>query len=576
MSFDGVFLHAMTQELQEKLLGGKLVKVQQPYPHEVILVIRHQRHNYPLLLSANPTLARVQITQIPYTNPVQAPIFVMTLRKYLENASLVKIEQIENDRILQLHFRSRDELGDEEDLLVIAEIMGRHSNVFLVKQKDQRIIELIKHVAPDQNRFRLLMPGAQYVQPELQAGFNPFKATLTAKDWQQLFFKLHDLKNQPAKVWQQTFQGLGKDTALEIAQQTANSLDVATLKKKATTFWQSFNHLQPTLAQINHKPQFTAIPYQIQEGTAQHFDSLSALLDAFYGQKAESDRKHQLATTILQRLHTLIKRQQKKLKKLQNTLQKATHADGYRIKGEILTTYLNRVPAHATSVELPNFYEQNHPLKIKLAPELLPNQNAQHYFRRYQKAKKSIKIVQEQIKETQEELTYLQGVLAQVEVGDPKDIEDIRYELEQQGIIRRPQKNKKKRRKVNPAEQFYAQDGTSILVGKNNLQNDQLTLKKARKTDLWLHTKNIPGSHVIVRSAAPSEQTIHDAAMLAAYYSKARHSSQVPVDYVAVKAIHKPNGAKPGFVIYTGQKTAYVTPTEAFVQERQHKPQTDA
>ena len=572
MSFDGTFLHAMTAELATTFVGGRVVKIQQPYPLEIIVTIRSQRHNYPLLLSANPSLARAQITEIPYANPKTAPNFVMTMRKYLENASVEAIEQVENDRILKISLRSRDELGDQEDLLLVVEMMGRHSNIFLIEKATNRIIELIKHVSPDQNRYRLLMPGAQYVQPELASGFDPFSDELTAADWNQVWLQLHDLKNKPARVWQTFFQGLGTDTALELAERTKAARSVEELTTMVTDFWQSFAQVQPTIGEQNQKLQFAAIPYQTFTGNVNHnFTTLSGMLDRFFGQKAELDRKHQLASNLLQRLNTVIKRNQKKLKKLQQTLKSAQNADEVRIKGEILMTYLREVPEHATKVTLPNFYDDNQPLTIALSPALTPAKNAQKYFTRYQKDKNALIYVKTQIEETQAELDYLTGVLAQVEVGEPKDIEDIRVELEQQGVIRADKKKKKQRVKINPAEQFYASDGTSILVGKNNLQNDQLTLKKARKTDLWLHTKNIPGSHVIIQAAEPSDETILEAAKLAAYFSKARESSQVPVDYVKVKQIHKPNGAKPGFVIFTGQKTLYVTPERELVEQMRQK-----
>lgn len=572
MSFDGVFLHGMTAELKAQLEGGKIVKVQQPYPHEVVLVIRSHRHNYPLLLSANPQLARAQITTIPYANPKTAPTFVMTLRKYLENASLVSLTQVANDRILTLQIRSRDELGDQENLQLIVEIMGRHSNVILVDTATNKILDLIKHVSPDQNRYRLLMPGAQYVQPEQQTGWQPFSHELTTADWEQLLLKLRDLKNRPVTVLQQAYQGLGKDTAQELATRLQRVTSVVELKEIVTSFWAEFAQLQPTIGK-NEKGQlqFSAIPYQSLTDQQTGFDSLSAMLDAFYGTKAESDRKHQLASAMLQRLNNVIKRNENKLKKLAKTIDRAHNADEDRIKGEILTTYLHQLPEHGTEVTLPNFYDDEKPLTITLAPDLTPAKNAQKYFTRYNKAKTALTVVQEQIEETQAELDYLLGVQAQVEVGEPKDIEDIRVELEQQGVLRRTQKRKKLRVKINPAEQFYASDGTSILVGKNNLQNDQLTLKKARKTDIWLHTKNMPGSHVIIQSDHPTPETIKEAAMLAAYFSKARQSSQVPVDYVQVKAIHKPNGAKPGFVIYTGQQTIYVTPTQDLVVQLRQK-----
>ncbi|MFD1466247.1 NFACT family protein [Lapidilactobacillus mulanensis] len=567
MSFDGTFLHAMTAELTEQFVGGRISKIQQPYALEIVVTVRNQRKKLPLLLSANANLARAQVTEIPYANPQTAPNFVMTLRKYLENASIESIEQVQNDRILIINLSSRNELGDQEDLQLITEMMGRHSNIFLVEKSTNKILELIKHVSPDQNRYRLLMPGAQYVQPELASGFDPFAAEITADDWDRVWLQLHDLKNKSRQVWQQFYQGLGTDTALELIDQTRGAANSQELGQLVGTFWQRFDHIDATIGVQNKKLQFAAIPYETFTEQQSGFTSLSAMLDRFFGQKAETDRKHQMASSLLQRLNTVIKRNEKKLKKLNKTMASAQNADDNRIKGEILTTYLSQVPEHATKVTLANYYDDNQPITINLSPALTPAKNAQKYFTRYQKDKNAKIYVKTQLEETQAELDYLTGVLAQIEVGEPKDIEDIRVELIQQGVLRQDNKKKKRKVKINPAEQFYASDGTSILVGKNNLQNDQLTLKKARKTDLWLHTKNIPGSHVIVESADPSDETIIEAAKLAAYFSKARQSSQVPVDYVNVKAIHKPNGAKPGFVIFTGQKTTYVTPDERLVEQ---------
>lgn len=572
MSFDGTFLHAMTAELAQQFVGGRISKIQQPYPLEVVLTIRSQRKNLPLLLSANASLARAQVTTIPYANPQTAPNFVMTLRKYLENASIESIEQVQNDRILMINLRSRDELGDQEDLQLITEMMGRHSNIFLIEKSSQRILELIKHVSPDQNRYRLLMPGAQYVQPELADGFDPFDSQITAADWEQVWLQLRDLKNKPRQIWQHFYQGLGTDTALELINQTRGAGDATELAELATTFWRRFDQVTPTIGLQNEKLQFAAIPYETFADRRTGFANLSEMLDRFLGQKAESDRKHQIASALMQRLSTVIKRNEKKLKKLNQTLASAQNADENRVKGEILTTYLGHVPEHAAKVTLANYYEENQPITIALSPALTPAKNAQKYFTRYQKDKNAKIYVSQQIEETQAELDYLNGISAQIDVGEPKDIEDVRVELIQQGILRPDNKKKKRKFKISPAEQFYASDGTSILVGKNNLQNDQLTLKKARKSDLWLHTKNIPGSHVIIEDSDPSEETIMEAAKLAAYFSKARQSSQVPVDYVKVKAIRKPNGAKPGFVIYTGQKTAYVTPNADLVEQLRKRP----
>lgn len=270
---------------------------------------------------------------------------------------------------------------------------------------------------------------------------------------------------------------------------------------------------------------------------------------------------------LIHKLDNELKRNQTKILKLQQTLADTELAENYRRDGELLTTFMAQVPKGAEFVELPNYYEEDKPLKIKLNPALSPNQNAQKYFQKYQKLKNAVKIVHSQIEQATKEVGYLESVLAQLEIAGPMDIDLIREELIEQGYLKKRAAKKQKQSKQSKPDEFYSSDGTLILVGRNNLQNDQLTLRSAKKTDIWLHAKDIPGSHVIIKDTDPSETTLLEAAMLAAYYSKYRLSAQVPVDYVQVKYVHKPNGAKPGYVIYENQKTLYVTPEEDSIRK---------
>ncbi|MFC6169101.1 NFACT RNA binding domain-containing protein [Loigolactobacillus jiayinensis] len=568
MSFDGVFTHAMVNELAPLLAGARLSRISQPYPNELIITVRAQRHNYPLLLSAHPSYARLQITEIPFVNPDKPTNFTMTLRKYLDGAILKSIQQIDNDRVVHLTFTARNEIGDQENLVLIIEMMGRHSNIILVNQADQRIIDTIRHVSHDQNRYRLLLPGATYIAPPAQNEANPFTAT------EPLYRTLPatgDVFAQ-AKVLQQTYQGFGFDTALEVATRLAQADD-------QDSAWQDFfqtidNAPQPTITHDPSKKQLQFSPCQFvsQHGTQTSYPTLSQLLDHFYRDKAQLDRVHQQGGDLIRLVQNELKKNKKKYRKLQQTLAASEKADSYRIKGEILTTYLHQVTRGMTEITLPNFYAEEEPLKISLSNQLTPSKNAQKYFTKYQKLKNSVHYVNEQLATTQQEIDYFQGVLTQIDLAAPKDLQDIQAELRQQGYLRTKSKQKKQRPKLSQPETFYASDGTKILVGKNNLQNDRLTLKTARKTDIWLHAKDIPGSHVIITTAEPSEKTLVEAANLAAYYSKARLSATVPVDTVAVKKVHKPNGAKPGFVIYTGQKTVTVTPDEQLVQKLAQQP----
>lgn len=565
MSFDGSFTHAMVHELSQTLTTGRVSKINQPYANEIVLTIRANSHNHPILLSANPTYARIQETQIPYVNPAVPTNFTMILRKYLQGAILKEVSQTANDRVVHLHFTSRNELGDQQELLLIIEIMARHSNVILVDSSSMKILDAIKHVGSDQNRYRLLLPGAQYIMPPKQDLEDPFEGNRDDLDQ-----TIRDYPNQEvlAQTLQHQYQGLGKDTAAALAAKLHETGDHAAQFQE---FFAGFDAPQPTLEiSTKNKTSFTAFPYPTT-GTQQSASTLSELLDMYYQDKAERDRVQQQGSVLIRVVRNELKKNRTKLKKLQRTLAETENADEYRIKGEILTTYLNQVTRGETEVTLPNFYDENRDLKIQLSNQLSPNQNAQKYFKRYQKAKNAVIYVNEQLKITAADVDYFTNIMAQIELAAPKDLIDIRLELQQGGYLRdhdhQKKAKKQKRQKVSKPDRFTASDGTKISVGKNNLQNDQLSLHTAKRTDIWLHVKDMPGSHVIIHADNPTDATIMEAANLAAYFSKGRESSNVPVDYLPVKRLHKPNGAKPGYVIFTGQRTVYVTPQSDLVEK---------
>ena len=561
MTFDGLFTHAMIHELNQTLQNGRVTKISQPYPNEVILTIRANRTNYPVLLSANPRYARFQITQIPYTNPAVPTNFTMMLRKYLEGAKLLEIKQLDNDRVVYFEFLTRNELGDKLPLLLSAEIMGRYSNVILINQSTNKIIDTIKHVGMDQNRYRTLLPGATYRQPPTQNKENPFEQD--SNTFEELIQKYPNREVLADNLLKQ-YQGISRDNALALADKLHSS----------NNFVQAFNDFLamtedpiPTMNGNNFSI-FTDNPND------KKFTTLSEMLDVFYHTKANRDRVQQQGGQLLHVIRKNLQRNKKKLKKLSNELKATENADEYRIKGEVLTTYLYQIKRGMTKITLPNFYDNNKEITISLSNQLSSSQNAQKYFKKYQKLKNAVTFVNEQIELTKKEVAYLEEIQTQIELATPADLNDIKMELQQEGYIKKKQQKSKhsSRVKINKPESFIASDGTEILVGKNNLQNEKLTLHTAKKTDIWLHAKNIPGSHVIIKSNNPSDETLFEAAMLAAYFSKFRSSANVPIDYVQVKNIRKPNGSKPGFVIYEGQKTLTVTPTEDFVLElRQNK-----
>lgn len=565
MSFDGLFTHAMVRELNETLAGGRIMKIHQPYPNEIFLVIRNNRTNYPVLLSAHPSFARAQISRIKYANPQTAPNFAMMLRKHLEGAQLLRVEQVANDRMIKFTTSGRNELGDEEKTSLILEMMGRHSNLFLIDEPTQRILDLIKHVPADQNRVRTLMPGGTYVMPPKQDVINPYESL---DGLANLILDNPDV-NDLAKGIQTTFQGFARDSAQELAAVLQQSGDAM---KLAQNWFDRFDQPEPRLISTEKGVNFTPFEWLTVQGNVLTYPTLSEMLDAYFAEKSERDRVQQQAAIVLRVVRNELKKNKTKIKKQQAELDAADNADEFKVKGELLTTYMHQVERGMTEIELPNYYDDNKPLKIALSNQIGPSQNAQKYFTKYNKLKTSVKYLNEQIAMAQEEVDYFENLLAQIDIASPKDIEEIRQELIQEGYMR-VQSKKKQKPQVSQPEKFYATDGTLIEVGKNNLQNERLSMKTAAKSDIWLHTKDIPGSHVIIHDANPSDDTLLEGAMLAAYFSKARDSANVPVDYLPVRRLRKPNGSKPGFVIFEGQTTMAVTPDFALVQRlRQNKP----
>lgn len=565
MSFDGLFTHAMVRELNETLAGGRIMKIHQPYPNEIFLVIRNNRTNYPVLLSAHPSFARAQISRIKYANPQTAPNFAMMLRKHLEGAQLLRVEQVANDRMIKFTTSGRNELGDEEKTSLILEMMGRHSNLFLIDEPTQRILDLIKHVPADQNRVRTLMPGGTYVMPPKQDVINPYESL---DGLANLILDNPDV-NDLAKGIQTTFQGFARDSAQELAAVLQQSGDAM---KLAQDWFERFDQPEPRLISTEKGVNFTPFEWLTVQGNVLTYPTLSEMLDAYFAEKSERDRVQQQAAIVLRVVRNELKKNKTKIKKQQAELDAADNADEFKVKGELLTTYMHQLERGMTEIELPNYYDDNKPLKIALSNQIGPSQNAQKYFTKYNKLKTSVKYLNEQIAMAQEEVDYFENLLAQIDIASPKDIEEIRQELIQEGYMR-VQSKKKQKPQVSQPEKFYATDGTLIEVGKNNLQNERLSMKTAAKSDIWLHTKDIPGSHVIIHDANPSNDTLLEGAMLAAYFSKARDSANVPVDYLPVRRLRKPNGSKPGFVIFEGQTTMAVTPDFALVQRlRQNKP----
>ncbi len=541
MSFDGFFLHHLTNELQEQIEKGRIQKVNQPFDHELVLTIRNNRRNYKILLSAHPVFGRIQTTEANFQNPQNPNTFTMIMRKYLQGAVIETIQQIENDRILEIIVSNKNEIGDHIKATLVVEIMGKHSNIILIDKNEHKIIESIKHVGFSQNSYRTILPGSTYIAPPKTKAINPFDIS------DQTLFELLQTNDLSPKNLQQLFQGLGRDTALELSHCLKDN--------KLNDFRQFFSReYYPSLTEKS----FSAVQFSSSHET---FQSLGQLLDYYYQEKAEKDRIAQQASDLIHRVQSELEKNIKKLAKQQDELLATENAEEFRQKGELLTTYLSMVPNNQDIVVLDNYYT-NQTIEISLDRALTPNQNAQRYFKKYQKLKEAVKHLKGIISDTKNTITYLESVETSLNHASMEDINDIREELVETGFIKRRAHDKQHKRKK--PEQYLASDGkTIIMVGRNNLQNDELTFKMARKGELWFHAKDIPGSHVLIRdNLNPSDEVKTDAAELAAYYSKARLSNLVQVDMIEAKKLNKPSGTKPGFVTYTGQKTLRVTPTQ--------------
>ncbi|NOU95229.1 DUF814 domain-containing protein [Paenibacillus sp. LMG 31456] len=595
MSFDGLVVHSLVQELQA-CVGGRINKVHMPSGNDIVLQLRAQGSNVKLLLSANPTYPRVHVTEQTFTNPMEAPMFCMLLRKHCDGGVIESITQPGLERVIRLQIRQRDEIGDVSSKVIIIEIMGRHSNIILLDPATDTVIDGIHHVTPAISSYRIVMPGSRYTTPPEQHKHHPFHVdkerfiTLLTQPHTTPAQEADVLKslNEPVhpdpqaineETWEQRlvtrFSGFSPLVAKELVYRTQYPLTVAnTPEANAALLWEPFHVLIENLKlnggdpHICEQPETSKQAFSIIELTHLHgeikrYSSVSECLEAFYGDKAERDTVKQRVSDLLRFLQNERNKNAKKMEKLQETLEEGQEADKFRILGELLTSSMHLVQKGDKQIEVINYYdEEQRPIFITLDPLLTPSDNAQRYFKKYTKSKNSLIAVKEQLLQTQTEIHYLDSLLQQLGTASLSDIEEIREELIEQGYIRdRSKKTRKKKANQKPLLScFTSSEGIPIYVGKNNTQNEYLTNRLAQSADTWLHTKDIPGSHVVIRSVQFGDATLHEAAQLAAYFSQAKSSSLVPVDFTMIKHVRKPSGAKPGFVIYDHQKTLFVTP----------------
>lgn len=576
MAIDGLMVHALTQELQ-LLQGARINKIHQPTADEIVMQIRTSGATIKLLISANPTYPRLHLTEAAYHNPQEAPMFCMLLRKYCEGGIIEGVHQVEMERIIKLDIRHRDELGDLTTRTIVIEIMGRHSNIILLDPTTGTIHDGIRHVTPAISSHRIVMPGSSYTEPPQQNKRNPMNMTdeqLNALIIEHL--KSESTDREDLSRWLvNTFAGMSPLTAREIVcrskQKSADQCQLAqTMQQWLTSIRDHTLSPSITTHEDSGKEYFSLFPLEHIAGTTKSFATISACLEAYYGDKAERDRVKQRTQDMIRFLQNEKNKNIKKLEKLKNTLEEAKDAEQYRMMGELITAHMHEIKRGDTEVNLINYYDENQALvKIKLDSQLSPSENAQRYFKKYTKSKNSVVAMKQQIEMAMQEIDYFDLLLQQLENASLHDIEQIRDELIAEGYLRdRKKQSRKKKKNDRPFITCYtSSEGIDIYVGKNNTQNEYVTNKLAHSSDTWLHTKDIPGSHVVIRAKEYGEQTLEEAAMLSAYFSRAKSSSQVPVDYTTIRHVRKPNGAKPGFVIYDHQKTLYVTPDEQRIKQ---------
>ncbi|MGX4598743.1 Rqc2 family fibronectin-binding protein [Faecalimicrobium sp. JNUCC 81] len=588
MALDGLVIHSIVNELSSKILGGKVDKVHQPENDELVLHIRNNKENFKLILSASSSNPRVYIAEnYKKENPISAPMFCMLFRKYIQNGIVVGVSQIGFERIIKISVESFDELKEKTTKDIYIEIMGRHSNIILTHALDNKVIDSAKRIPFSVSRVRQLLPGVTYVLPPSQDKLNPLDS-ISKEDF---ITTLKSFEGPIFKSVYSKFLGISPIVAKEICFRSNIDEKLNTTDCNYSQFdslYGEFSNLFNNINNNKYNPcivinedidkviDFSCIDLTLfKELSFINDESMSKILEDYYRTKDIKDRIHQRSSDLRKSISIKLDRLYNKLHKQEEELIESENADIFKVKGELITSYIYMVEKGMESVEVSNFYDPEYKsITISLNKNLTPSENAQKYFKKYSKMKTAKKELAHQMEITNDEINYLENIILSIEnCENLAELLDIREELSKVGYLKIKGKNNKKintnkeSKLTTKPHEFISSDGFKILVGKNNKQNDHLTLKIADNNDLWMHTKNIPGSHVIIKTEGKevSDEAIFEGAMLAAYFSKSKMSSQVPVDYTKKKNIKKPNGAKPGMIIYETNSTVYVTPTEELV-----------
>ena len=572
MAFDTICVKKTVEELNETLSGGRVDKIHQPEKDELLMIIRTHSGAYKLVLSASANNARVHFTDVTKENPKMPPMFCMLLRKHLSGGKVTKISQPDLERIIEIDIDSYNELGDLTTKHLIIEIMGRNSNIILCTD-DYRIIDSAKHVDFTVSSVRQILPGCTYVSPPRQEKTAILSDEIHSVD---LDFSAGGMACE--KVIMSKISGISPVTAREIVYRAVGSCGLvcgeltdknkADIRKELIEFAENMEYAPCIIYDLQDKPiDFSATEIR-QYGNSfrvEYYETMSEVVSRFYLKRDQKERMKQKSADLVRLLGNNLERCSKKLVIQKKTLADAENKEKYKIFGDLVTANLYRIESGQKSVAVENYYEDGCPqIDIELSPTLSASKNAQRYYKLYNKLKNAEIEVKKQMDATLSDIEYLESTLSAVENSTSEgDLNAIRAELAEEGYLKRQKKVKKEEKIKSKPMHFISSDGFDIYVGKNNTQNDQLTLRFANSSDIWFHTKKIHGSHTVIKLGIDKDvpkTTMMEAAQLAAYYSKARDSSQVPVDYTQIKNVRKPNGAKPGMVIYDNYNTVYVTP----------------
>ncbi len=574
MAFDGIAIHAITKELNNKLSGGKLEKVYQPENDELVFHIHSKEGNFKLYLSCNSSNARLNLMTESIPNPPAPMNFCMLLRKHIQGGRITKITQKDCERIVEIPFETVNELGFNVNKKLIIEIMGKHSNIILVDTESNKVIDSIKRISIDVNRIRQILPGKLYEYPPAQDKI-PFNQ-INLEEIENLCIctpnklpkvLLGGIQGISPIISEQLTQGLEISSEIPYSTQEAKETAQIVYKNLKSMLYalDNSNILPRVYLDENNSPiDFHVLPLLALEGIyqAKEFDTISSALEFYYSHKKSSNRIKQKSADLEKAIKNNLDKLYLKKQRLSEDLLKAENSEKYRLYGELLTANIHLFKTGDSKVTVSNYYDGKE-ITIPLDKKISPSKNAQHYFKKYAKSKTAIKEKAIQLEETDLDVKYLESISVFIDSAKSvNEIEEIRNELVDSGYLRK-KKVYGKPAKSKPSPHIYnTSDGFRVLVGRNNKENDHLTFKMASSKDIWFHTKDIPGSHVILFTEGKdvTETAIFETAAIAAFHSKGKSSENVPVDYVQVKYVKKPAGAKPGMVIFTNNRTVYVNP----------------